>query len=126
MDKKMCNIRNIQNIRVDNSNADPVEYEVIIQTTEATFQIHNVKLYVLVVMLSINNNIKLLENIKQGFKRTISWNKYRSEIITQPKNNKIDYLIDPLYGNFNYLSFHSKMVVMMLQDILLMSITYHE
>ena len=126
MDKKMCNIRNIQNIRVDNPNADPVEYEVIIQTTEATFQIHNVKLYVLVVMLSINNNIKLLENIKQGFKRTISWNKYRSEIITQPKNNKIDYLIDPLYGNFNYLSFHSKMVVMMLQDILLMSITYHE
>ena len=126
MDKKMCNIRNIQNIRVDNPNADPVEYEVIIQTTEATFQIHNVKLYVLVVMLSINNNIKLLENIKQGFKRTISWNKYRSEIITQPKNNKIDYLIDPLYGNFNYLSFHSKLVVMMLQDILLMSITYHE
>ena len=126
MDKKMCNIRNIQNIRVDNPNADPVEYEVIIQTTEAIFQIHNVKLYVLVVMLSINNNIKLLENIKQGFKRTISWNKYRSEIITQPKNNKIDYLIDPLYGNFNYLSFHSKMVVMMLQDILLMSITYHE
>ena len=126
MDKKMCNIRNIQNIRVDNPNADPVEYEVIIQTTEATFQIHNVKLYVLVVMLSINNNIKLLENIKQGFKRTITWNKYRSEIITQPKNNKIDYLIDPLYGNFNYLSFHSKMVVMMLQDILLMSITYHE
>ena len=126
MDKKMCNIRNIQNIRVDNPNADPVEYEVIIQTTEATFQIHNVKLYVLVVMLSINNNIKLLENIKQGFKRTISWNKYRSEIITQPKNNKIDYLIDPLYGNFNYLSFHSKMVVMMLQDILLMSIKYHE
>ena len=126
MDKKMCNIRNIQNIRVDNPNADPVEYEVIIQTTEATFQINNVKLYVLVVMLSINNNIKLLENIKQGFKRTISWNKYRSEIITQPKNNKIDYLIDPLYGNFNYLSFHSKMVVMMLQDILLMSITYHE
>ena len=68
----MCNIRNIQNIRVDNPNADPVEYEVIIQKTEATFQIHNVKLYVLVVMLSINNNIKLLENIKQGFKRTIS------------------------------------------------------
>ena len=125
MDKKMYNIRNIKNIRVDNPNADPVECEVIIQTTEATFQIHNVKLYVLVVMLSINNNIKLLENIKQGFKRTISWNKYRSEII-QPKNNKIDYLIDPLIGNFNYLDFHSKMVVMMLQDILLMSITYHK
>ena len=40
------------------------------------------KLYVPVVTLSINGNITFLENIKQGFKRTISWNKYRSEITT--------------------------------------------
>ena len=47
--------------------------------------ITSTKLYVLVVTLSINDNIKHLENIKQGlFKRTISLNKYRSEI-TQPK-----------------------------------------
>ena len=25
--------------------------------------------------------------MKQGFKRSISWNKYRFEITTQPKNN---------------------------------------
>ena len=30
------------------------------------------KLYVPAVTLSINNNIKFLENIKQGFKRTVS------------------------------------------------------
>ena len=42
------------------------------QTTGATFQINNAKLYVPVVTLSINDNIKFLENIKQGFKRTIS------------------------------------------------------
>ena len=29
---------------------------------------------------AINDNIKFLENINQGFKRTIPWNKYRSEI----------------------------------------------
>ena len=45
----------------------------------ATFQIHNAKLYVPVVTLSINDNIKFLENIKQEFKSTISWNKYTSE-----------------------------------------------
>ena len=39
-------------------------------------------------------NIKSLENIRQGFKRTISCNKYRSEIATQPKNNNLDYLTD--------------------------------
>ena len=35
--------------------------------------ITSTKLYVPVVTLSINDNIKFLENIKQGFKRTISW-----------------------------------------------------
>ena len=44
-----------------------------------------------------------LENIKQGFKRTISWKKYRSEITTQPKDNDLDYLIDPTFRNINRL-----------------------
>ena len=58
------------------------------------------KLYVPVVTLSINDKIKFLENVKQGFKR-IFWNKYRSEITTQPKNNSLDYLIDPTFRNIN-------------------------
>ena len=56
--------------------------------------ITSTKLYIPVVALSINGNIKFLENIKEGFKRSISWNKYRSDIATQPKNN-LDYFIDP-------------------------------
>ena len=57
-----------------------------IQTTSTTFQINNANFYVPVVTLSINDNIKFLENIKQRFKRTIYWNKYRYEITTQTKN----------------------------------------
>ena len=30
---------------------------------------------------------KLLEQLKAGFKKTIKWNKYRSQITIQPKNN---------------------------------------
>ena len=71
--------------------------------TGTTFQINNVKLYVPVFILSINDNIKLLENIKQAFERTISWNKYRSEITTQPKNINLDYLIDAKLRNINRL-----------------------
>ena len=37
--------------------------------------IESFKVYVLVVALSINDNIKFLENIKQGFKKKNSWNK---------------------------------------------------
>ena len=64
---------------------------------------NNAKLYIQVVTLSINDNIKFLENIKQGFKRTISWNKYRSEITTQPKSNNLDYLIDPTFRKISTL-----------------------
>ena len=73
------------------------------QTARTTFQINKAKLYVPVVTLSINDNIKYLENIKQGFKRTISWNRYISEITAQPKNNNLDYLIDPTFRNINRL-----------------------
>ena len=65
-----------------------------IQRAGATFQRNIAKFYVPVVTLSINNNIKVLENIKQGFKNNFL-NKYRSEIRTQPKNNNLDYLIYP-------------------------------
>ena len=72
----------------------PVQEVAAIKKTSAAFQISNDKPYVPVVTLSNNDNIKFLENIKQGFKRTSSWNKYRSEIKTQLKNNNLDYLID--------------------------------
>ena len=52
--------------------------------TDMNFVITCSKLYVPIVNLYINDNIKFLENIKQVFKRTISWNKYRSEITPQP------------------------------------------
>ena len=42
------------------------------------------KRYIPIVTLSINDNIKFLEDLKQELKRRVSWNKYRSEITTQP------------------------------------------
>ena len=42
------------------------------ETTGEAFQINNVKRYIRVVTLSVNDNNKFLENIKERFKRTIS------------------------------------------------------
>ena len=81
----------------------PVQKVAAIQKTDATFHIINAKIYVPVVTFFINDNIKFLENIKQGFKRAISWNKYRSETTTQTKNNNLDYLINPTFENINRL-----------------------
>ena len=69
----------------------------------ATFQINSTKLYVLAVTLPINDNIKLLENMKQGFKRAVSWNENRSKITTQSKNNNLDNAIYPTFSNINRL-----------------------
>ena len=48
--------------------SDPVACEVTTQTASEKFQLNNVKLYVLVVTLSIIDKIKFLKNVKQGFK----------------------------------------------------------
>ena len=85
-----------------NLNANPPNILIhVTAKTSATFQMNIAKLYVPVVTLSINDNFKFLENIKQGFKRTISSNKCRSEVTTQPKSNNLDYLIDPTFRNIN-------------------------
>ena len=45
-----------------------------------TFSITDTKLYVPVVTLSSQENTKLLEKLKSGFKGRINWNKYQLKI----------------------------------------------
>ena len=54
-----------------------VNNPAIVPPAELEFKITDTKLYVPVVTLSKENDIKLLEQLKSGFKRTIKWNKYR-------------------------------------------------
>ena len=68
-----------------------------------TFEIKDTRLYVPVVILSAENDNKLLEQLKIGFKRTIKRNKYRPEMSNQIKNNNLNYLIDPTFTNVNRL-----------------------
>ena len=43
----------------------------------AVFSVTDTKRYVPVVTLSTQDNVKLLEQLNCGFKRTIKWNKYK-------------------------------------------------
>ena len=38
-----------------------------------------------------------LEQLKSGFKRTVKWNKCRSEMTNQTKANNLNYLVDPTF-----------------------------
>ena len=60
-------------------------------------------MYVPVVTLSTEYDNKLLEQLKTGFKRTIKWNKYRSEVTKQTKTNNLNRLIDPTFNKGNRL-----------------------
>ena len=71
--------------------------------TDAKFEITDCKLYVPVVTLSAENDNKLLEQLKSGFRRSIKWNKYMSQMSNQNKNNNLNYLIDTTFSDVNRL-----------------------
>ena len=76
---------------------------IIVAPSGAKFEIIDTKLYVPVATFSKEKGTKLLEQLKTGFKGTIKWNKYRSQITIQPQNNNLNYLIDPTFTNVNRL-----------------------
>ena len=93
---KECVITSMERRLIKNTRRDA-------SPTGAIFQITDTKLYVPVVTLSSVNDKKLLEQLRTGFKRTIKWNKYRSEMTNQTKNNNLNYLIDPTFTKVNRL-----------------------
>ena len=70
---------------------------------EGKFQITETNLYVPVVTLSIQDNAKLLQQVKSGFKRTINWNKYESSVKTFTRNWYLNCLINPGFQGVNRL-----------------------
>ena len=96
---KNCALAYVTVRAAGNNNVPPA----IVAPTGLEFQITDTKLYVPVVTLSKENDIKLLEKLKSGFKRTIKWNKYRSQMTIQNNNSNLNYLIDPTFTNANRL-----------------------
>ena len=87
-------------VRAAGNNNDP---PAIVAPTGLEFQVTSTKLYVPVVTLSKENNKKILEQLKSGFKRSVKWNKYRSQMTTQSNNNNLNHLIDPTFTKVNKL-----------------------
>ena len=68
-----------------------------------TFSITDTKHYVPVVTLSTQDNAKVLEQLKSGFKRTINLNKYQTKVSTERINQYLDFLIAPSFQGVNRL-----------------------
>ena len=73
------------------------------EPTSPTLAMTDCKLYVPVVTLSKDDEIKLLTNLKLGFKREIIWNEYRSQMTREETKNNLNILVDPTFTNVNRL-----------------------
>ena len=69
----------------------------------SAFAITNTKLYVPVVTLSTQDNAKLLQQLKSGFKRVINWNKYLSKPKLLAQNPNLNNLVEPSFQGVNRL-----------------------
>ena len=79
------------------------DYLISSATGETKFEITNRKLYDLVVTLSTQDNAKLLQQLKSGFKTTINWNKHQRKVSREGVNQYLDFLIDPSVQGVNTL-----------------------
>ena len=97
--KKKCVITSLERRQVDAG--PPVVRDNA--PTGATLSISDCKLYLPVVTVSKDDEIKLLTNLKSGFKRKIICHKYRSQMAAEETNNNLNILIDPTFTNVNRL-----------------------
>ena len=54
-----------------------------VNNRETTFKITNTKLYVPILTLSTKDNVNLIKQLNEGFKRLVYWNEYKSKIETK-------------------------------------------
>ena len=80
-----------------NWSANCVIVSANIANQNATFTITETKLYIPVVTLSTQDNVKLLIQLKSGFQKTINWNKYLSKPELLAQNSNINHLVEPSF-----------------------------
>ena len=68
-----------------------------INNQNPSLPVNDTKLYVSVVTLYTQENIKFLKQLEFRFKRTINWNKNLAKTKYQARNRYLDYLIDPSF-----------------------------
>ena len=73
-------------------------------TGAGTFEIIDPKLYAQVVTLSTQDNAKLLQQLKSGFKRVVNWNKHLSKPELLAQNPNLNHLIEPSFQGIQCFS----------------------
>ena len=83
--------------------ADCIMIHTDVNNQVPTFTITETNLYVPLVTLSTQDNSKSLPQLKHGFKRTITWNKYLAKPALLAQNANLNHLIEPSFQGINRL-----------------------
>ena len=84
-----------------NCSSDCVIIYTDVANENPTFTITDTNLYLPLVTLSTQDNTKLLQQLKLGFKRAVSWNKYSSKPELLARNPYLNHLIEPSFQGVN-------------------------
>ena len=76
---------------------------IVNSTGEARFTKTVTKIFVLVVTVSTQDNTKLLQQLKSGFRRTTNWNKYQSDPKIYTQNRYLNHLVNLSFQGVNRL-----------------------
>ena len=76
-------------------------YVITNSTGNVDFELKDAKQYVPVITLSIQDNTKLLEELKSGLSRTINWKKYQSNPKAYKRKRYLNHLVDPSFQEAN-------------------------
>ena len=90
--------------------------------TAATFTITDTKLYVSVVTLKAEDNVKLSKLLNEGFKRLVYWNKYKT--ILKDYDNEYIMLVFKVLIDCLFLLMH--VVIMLLMKIHIENIFFQD
>ena len=74
-----------------------------------------------VITLSTQDNAKLFQQLKPGFKRTVKWKKYQSDPKTYLKKRYLNHLVDPSFQgvtDFLYYLVKTKMIEYHIQTVI--------
>ena len=76
-----------------------------VNNRETTFKMTSINLYVTIVTVSTKDNVTLTKQLKEGFKRSVYWNEYKSKIETKEAdaNNPKRFSIDASFQGVNRL-----------------------
>ena len=83
-----------------------IERCLLTNANTAIFRITDAKLFLLIVTLSAEDNVKLLKLLSEGFKRTVYWNEYKvndNKIVEIANNNEEKYIRELLDSSWQGL-----------------------